>query len=202
MSYHKLRTAQSGFTLAELAIVMSLIGIVALGIYTFTISSSTNYLKLHSEGIRFSELSEKSQRVTKVIRGAGDITEAEHNSVTMYAYFSPADQYYSIVRYYLNVNKTQLLADVTPLTSNPPIGTPITSKKQTFVVMDDFYDDPALNTFEYLDSAGTAYSLPIGDLHTIKGMRVNLSTANNNSPNDTKTAMSIQVSLRNRKTNL
>lgn len=183
-------------------VVIVLIGIIGGAVYTFTISSGSNYLKLHADGMRFSELAEKSQRVTRVLRGAGDVIEANNDSLTAYAYFSPADQYYSIVRYYLTPDKTQLMADVTKLTSNPPIGTPIAGSKQTFVIMTNFYDDPALNTFEYLDSSGSAYPLPITDLHTIKGIRINFATASLTSPQTTKTSMAVQVSLRNKKTNL
>lgn len=201
MRFHN-RNRSEGFTLLEILIVLTLIGIVSVGVYSFTVTSGVNYLRMHEDGLRFSELSEKSQRISRVLRGGGDITEATNDAITIYAYFSPADQYYSLIRYYKDPTNTKIMADVTPMTSNPPIGTPITAQKVTYTILDDFYNDPASKTFEYLDSAGGVMALPIADNHTIKGLRVNLVTASPRSPATTKTAISTDVSLRNRKTNL
>jgi prepilin-type N-terminal cleavage/methylation domain-containing protein len=196
------KSNESGYTLVEILIVLSLISIVGLAVYNFTISSSVNYLKLHEDGLRFSELAEKSHRMVRVFRGGGDITEATNDSVTIYAYFSPQDEYYSIIRYYKDTTKTKIMADVTPLDANPPIGNPIVSKKVTYTILSDFYDDPTKKTFQYLDSAGGVMPLPISNLHTIKGMRVTLTTASQRNPEQTKNSMTSEVSLRNRKTNL
>lgn len=194
--------SQSGFTLVEVLIVLTLVSIVGLGIYNFTIASGVNYLKLHEDGIRFSDLSDKTQRISRVFRGAGDITEATNDTITLYAYFSPADQYYSLIRYYKDPTNTKIMADVTPMTSNPPVGTPITAQKKTYTILENFYNDPTVKTFEYLDSSGVAMTLPIADLHTVKGLRVTLTTASKRSPQTTKSSLSAEVSLRNRKTNL
>jgi prepilin-type N-terminal cleavage/methylation domain-containing protein len=202
LNSRNLRADNSGFSLIEMLIVLSLISIVGLGIYGFTVSSGVNYLNLHADGLRFSELSDKSQRVSRVLRGAGDITNATSDTITLYAYFSPADHYYSLITYYKDTANRKLMADVTPLDANPPIGQPINAKKLTFTIMEDFYTDPAVSTFQYLDSAGNAMPLPISDLHTVKGIRANLATASKSSPATTKSSISVQVSLRNRKTNL
>ena len=125
---------------------------------------------------------------------------ADDDEVTIYSYFFPTDTYVSLVHYYQNADSTILYADVTPMTSNPPIGTPINENKKTYTVINNLKLAPGVKLFEYLDSAGNALTLPISDLHTIKGVRVNLAVSNEASP--TNQIMTVQVSLRNRKTNL
>jgi hypothetical protein len=44
--------------------------------------------------------------------------------------------------------------------------------------------------------------MPISDLHTIKGIRINLTAQGNGQQNNGVQTVSTQVSLRNRKTNL
>jgi hypothetical protein len=88
------------------------------------------------------------------------------------------------------------------MTANPPGGTLITAQTHTVTIIENFYSSPSVNTFEYLDAGGATLTTPIADLHTIKGMRINLAvpiTLPSQSGNDTITS---QVSLRNRKTNL
>lgn len=119
----------------------------------------------------------------------------------MYSYFSPYDQYVSLIKYYPDNSGTKLLADVTRLTANPPIGTQIAGSLKTFTIIDNFYVPGGTNTFEYLNSAGGTLSLPITDLKTIKGIRINLADRPA-STNSQIVKMSVEVGLRNRKTNL
>ena len=61
-------------------------------------------------------------RVATVLRGATDINSAASADITLYSYFYPTDTYVSLVHYYLQTSGkvTQLMADVTPLSANPP----------------------------------------------------------------------------------
>lgn len=193
---------QRGFTLVETVVVLTLISIVSTIIFTFYTTSINQYFALQQDGMVFSDLAQQSQRVAMVLRGATDISAASADEMTLYAYFAPTDAYVSLVRYYLADSNTKLLADVTPLTANPPNGTLLTAQKKTYTIIDSYYKATGVPLFTYLDSAGAAYTLPIADLHTIKGIKVIL-VSPVKSPTVTGTdTFEVQVSLRNRKTNL
>ncbi|MFO0882088.1 MAG: prepilin-type N-terminal cleavage/methylation domain-containing protein [Candidatus Saccharimonadales bacterium] len=198
MSLHNNR---KGFTLVEVMISLVVGALVMIGIFSFFGSSINEYFKMQQESVAFADVAANSQRVAKVIRGTTDITSASNNSVTLYSYFSPYDQYVSLITYYPNNTNTKLLADVTKMTANPPTGTQISGSTQTFTIIDNFYLPNGTNTFEYLDSSGSTLSTPISDLRTIKGVRVNLADKPSGS-SGVVTKLSVQVSLRNRKTNL
>jgi len=180
---------------------MSVAAIVAIGVYSFFGSSMKEYFRLQEESLAFADVAANSQRIAAVFRGATDITAASNTSITMYSYFSPYDQYVSLIKYYPDNTGTKLMADVTRLNANPPIGTQIAGSLKTFTIIDKFYVPTGTNTFEYLDSSGGTLGMPVTDLKTIKGIRINLAdrpaTANSQI-----VKMSVEVGLRNRKTNL
>jgi prepilin-type N-terminal cleavage/methylation domain-containing protein len=196
------RKLQAGFSLVELMIVIVMVGVVSTTTYTFFLTSFNQYLALQTEGMVDADLAMQSQRIASVMRGITDITAATNADITLYAYFSPSDAYVSEIKYYKNGAGNKLLADVTPLTANPPAGTLITASKQTYTIVDPFITLSGVNTFEYLDSAGATLTVPIADLHTVKGVRVNLASPVKSPTSTGNSAMSVQVSLRNRKTNL
>jgi hypothetical protein len=184
-------------------IVFVVVGVISTAAYTFFNTSVSQYLSLQKDSLTFGDLATQSQRISNVVRGATDITLAENNELIVYAYFAPNDTYVSLLRYYKSVDGNTLLADLTPMTANPPVGTPITASKRTITILPNFKTVTGVNLFTYLDSVGSVIGTPISELHTIKGIRITLSvpsgpsgTANGN------TTISSQVSLRNRKTNL
>lgn len=166
---------------------------------TFFKSSLFNYLDLQKTASNFTDLASQSQRVARVVRGATDIIDPQNESLELYAYFYPTDTYVSKVKYYLNTPKTILYADVTPMTANPPTGTPITADKKTYTIIESYKSVSGVNLFSYINSANAVLTPPISDLNTIKTVRVNLSakTANNNAQ-----TINLEVNLRNKKTNL
>ncbi|MCA9330321.1 prepilin-type N-terminal cleavage/methylation domain-containing protein, partial [Candidatus Saccharibacteria bacterium] len=128
MLYRKeLSEAERGFTLVELLIGMTVLSVLSVIFLTFFVTTLRQYLGLQKDGTAFSDLTQQSQRITNVLRGATDVTEATNDSVTVYAYFFPNNNYVSIIRYYLNPTRTTLYADVTPMTANPPSGVPDTA---------------------------------------------------------------------------
>lgn len=202
--YHKLtivksKNSQQGFTLVELLITIVLTLILSTTFYTFFKTSLFSYLNLQKDASGLTDLAYQSQRVASVVRGATDITSESANDLVFYGYFYPTDAYVSIVHYYLNSPGTVLYADVTPMTSNPPIGTPITANKKTYKIIEPFKQTTGLPLFNYLDSSGAVLGLPINDEHTIKGIQVNLAVATSSGGNE---AINLNVSLRNRKYNL
>jgi prepilin-type N-terminal cleavage/methylation domain-containing protein len=196
------RNLQAGFTLVELLVVMLLAGIISTAAYTFFTTSVNQYLAMQQDGIVFGDLARGSQRIAQVVRGLTDITAASNDGITVYAYFYPSDAYVSLVNYYKNAAGTALYADVTPLTSNPPSGTLISASKKTYTILDPMFVNPSVITFVYQDSAGNVLPSPITDLHTIKEIQVNLAVPVKSPTATGNDAVSLLVSLRNRKTNL
>jgi len=197
--FHRNTRRQRGFTLVELMIIIVLTGIMVTTFFAFSNDSISQYLALQKDGTDFTDLSYQSQRIGNVLRGLTDITSESADEITCYAYFSPNDAYVSLIHYYKNAGNTQLLADVTPMTANPPIGTLITSQKRTYTIINNFYQASGVSTFVYLDDSGSPMTLPVADEHAIKGIQVNLAARGANNSDQT---LSVQVSLRNRKTNL
>ena len=186
---------QKGYTLIELLITITLIGIISIGLTSFAVSSLRKYLGLQKDATALSDISQQSQRVTNVLRGATDITSATDYSITVYAYFFPNNQYVSQITYYLNGSNTTLYADVTPMTANPPNGTLLTAQKKTYTVIPYFYQSSGIKLFEYLDANSNTISTPISDLKTIKGIRVNLKTPVDGLQANNYNTISTQVSL-------
>lgn len=203
MSHHKPASLHvaAGFTLVEVLITIVIIGIVSTAFFTFSNTSINQYLKLQQDGMEFSDLATQSQRVAQVVRSATDIISASANDLVIYAYFYPNDTYVSLVHYYKNVAGTTLFADVTPMTANPPTGTPVTSQLKTYTVISDFKTVSGINLFDYLDSSFSVLGTSISDLHTIKAVRINLAVPANSAGAGNAT-VTVDVSLRNRKTNL
>ena len=200
MSLRKL--ANDGFTIVELSMVMILIAIISTATYTFINTSTSQYLALQQDGIVFGDLAFQSQRIAQVVRGLTDISQASADEITMYAYFYPKDSYASLVRYYSDSTKTNFYADVTTMTANPPIGTPIASTKKTYTIISPFYAPTGISTFTYLDSFGANLAMPITDLHTIKEIKITLAFPVKAPVVKGNDSISLLVSLRNRKTNL
>lgn len=201
MLHRNTKLPQDGFTIAELTVVIVITSISAIVLYTLFNTSFLNYLGLQKESTSFNNVAQQSQRIATVVRSLTDIEAASSSDITFYAYFSPNDTYVSHVRYYVSGTKPSLLAEVTPMDGNPPSGNLLTAKQRDYTVIDDLGQTPT-NLFEYLDSAGTKLTVPIADLHTIKGITVNLSQDLGGSTAGNIYRSSLTVSLRNRKTNL
>jgi prepilin-type N-terminal cleavage/methylation domain-containing protein len=194
------RNKQAGFTLVELMVVIVLTSVMVIAIFTFYRTTLFSYFDLQKTASNFTDLAAQSQRVGKVVRGASGIITAEDNSAEMYAYFYPTDAYVSKIKYYLNASNTALMADVTPMTANPPIGTPITANKKTFTIIPKFKKVTNVNLFQYLNGAGTPIATPVTDMQTVKTIRINLA-AQTSSSSGAQT-MTLEVNLRNKKNNL
>jgi len=196
-----MRADSAGFTLVELLVGIMLMAIIGTTFLVFFKSSIFNYLNLQSDATNLTQINSQAMRVATVMRGATSINSAAANDISVYSYFYPSDTYVSLVHYYLQTSGTvtKVLADVTPMTANPPIGSLLMNKTKTYTIVDNFYQPSGGTLFTYLDSSGTALTLPISDLQTIKGIQVNLAAKGSNGSNQ---SLNVQVSLRNRKTNL
>lgn len=200
MSRNKLNSRESGFSIVELLVVISLIGIIFASFSSFFTNYLILYSKYQQDSLNFGEMAQQSQRIGQVLRGLTDIVSESANDITVYAYFAPSDNYVSQVHYYLDGTGKKLMVDITPMTANPPTGTLLTAQKKTYTIISNYYQAPGTNLFNYYDAGGTQLTLPISDEHSILQIQVNLAEpASHGSKNQN---LSITVSLRNRKTNL
>lgn len=173
---------------------------MSTAMFTFFKSSFFSYLDLQKTASNFTDLASQSHRIASVVRGSTDMISAENNSAEMYAYFYPTDSYVSVVRYYLNSTGKVLLADVTPMSANPPIGSPVTAKKKTYTIIPNFKQVTGVSLFQYINSASAVLTPPIAQLYTIKTVRINLGAATANTT--TNQVITVEINLRNKKTNL
>jgi prepilin-type N-terminal cleavage/methylation domain-containing protein len=194
-------TSQHGFTIVELLASMTLMAIIALIFLVFFKSVLFDYLNLQEDATSLTQLSSQEMRVATVLRGLTQITSAGNSSLTLYSYFYPSDTYESLVNYYLQTTNgtTELLANVTPMTANPPIGTPITAQEQTYTIISNYYQAAGSNLFTYFDGSSNTLTPPISDLETIKSVQISMATPLSNHGEQT---LQVRVSLRNMKTNL
>ena len=194
MYFHKV---QKGFTIVELVLVTAVTSIIMVLLYSVFVGSFNNYLAMQTDAVKFNDLSSQTQRIARILRGTTDVLQATPTSVTVYAYFSPRDNVVSKVRYY--VSGSQIKADITPMSSAPPIGTPQTAQMKTYVIVERI--DTSTNPFDYLDSAGNSLGT-VTNLRDVKGMEVTITVPATKLATVKPTTLQVRVSLRNRKTNL
>ena len=193
---------QAGFTVTEFIVVMMVSSLLLITLFVFTSSSITSFMQLQADGLARSKLAESSLRVTKVLRGTNYIENANADSITAYAYFAPDDVYTSKIRYYLNGANNALLADVTPMTADYPIGTLLTGQTKTVTVVNKFYKISGNPTFLYYDANYNQLTSPVTDVQSIKNITTQLYIKKYDSNANDYVSTSVSVSLRNRKYNL
>jgi hypothetical protein len=183
-------------------VVMLMSSILIITLFVFTSSTINSFLRIQAQGLANSKLADSSFRISRVLRSSNNIETANQFQFTAYAYFAPQDTYTSKISYYLNAGEDELLADVTPMTADYPIGTLITAQKKTVVVVDNFYKRNGFPAFKYYTSNFTELTSPVSDLQAIKNITINLYTKVYDSTASDYTSSSVSVNLRNRKTNL
>jgi prepilin-type N-terminal cleavage/methylation domain-containing protein len=199
MSYRK---DKRGLTLTELIVVMGIMSGLLVTVYVFTSSTISSFMQLQAEGLARSKLADGSFRLTKVLRGIDYIESANSDTITAYSYFAPNDQYTSKIRYYLNGPQDKLLAEVTPMTADYPIGTLLTAQTRTVTVIDNFVKLAGEPTFKYYDSVLNELTSPVSDASAIKNISVNLFVKRYKEVPTKYVSTDVMVNLRNRKTNL
>ncbi len=195
------RLDSKGFTLFELIVVMMVSSFLLISLFGFTSRSINSFMKMQAEGLARSKLADGVFRVSQVLRSSNFVEEANADSFTAYAYFAPQDLYTSKIRYYLSPSQDQLLADVTPMTADYPVGTLLTGQQRTVVVIDKFYKRTSYPTFQYFTSTNTELSAPVSNMDSIDNITVNLYTKVYQATDEYKSS-TLTVNMRNRKSNL
>ena len=195
--HRSLRREQAGFSLVELLITLTLAVLIGIIFFTFFHTSLLQYLNIQQNGNTATNLAGQENRVATVLRGTTSIVSASGNDLVLYSYFYPSDANVSLLHYY--VSNGQLLADLTPMSANPPTGIPLTANKKTYVIIPNLYQVSGGAIFSYNDSGGNALGTPVSDVNTVQTIQVNLAATLAGGGNE---AMNVQVNLRNRKTNL
>lgn len=193
---------ESGFTIIELLVVIISSSVLIATLFVFTSNTINGFMQLQAEGLAQSKLADASFRVTRVLRGANYIESASDDGISAYAYFSPQDAYTSKITYFLSADQSQLLAEVTPMTADYPIGSLLPDQKKTVVVVDGFNKLSGSPTFQYYTSTFSELNSPVTDLQSIKNITVNLYAKIYESNNNEYASSKVTVNLRNRKTNL
>ena len=196
-----LHNKSSGFTLLELIVTIALIGIFSTIFLIVFKSTLFSYLDLQKQASSFGQMSNEASRIATVLRGATSVRAAADNDLTVYAYFYPSDNYVSQVRYYVAATngQKQLIAELTPMTANPPVGTLDTAKSKRFIVIDNFYQPTGAKLFSYLNASNAVLTTPVTDMNTVKLIQIRLSSSVGDASSQD---MVLQVMLRNRKNNL
>lgn len=191
-------SSSAGFTLVELMVVIMVIGVLFATFAEFFNNNLILFFNQQQNSMNLTELQNESQRIGDVLRGTYDIISAQPNYLSVYAYFSPVDNYVSIVDYYLNSAGNQLLASVTPMTANPPIGTPITAETKVYTIISNYNSQNGMSLFTYYDANNNILTPPISDERSIINIGINLAEPIYRSQTQAQT-LNLYVTLRNRK---
>ena len=189
---------QSGFTLLEILIVITIMAIATGLVATFVGNSFNAYGFLQAKASTSSDANLELDRVSRVIRGATQVLNAGTNSLTVYAYFSPRDNAPDQVNYY--VSGTSFLAAVIPASGTAPNYTYNVANQQNYTLITHLTNGAQV-AFTYYDDQGNQLT---GAFSTIQVKQISIYLATNPYPNVLHVPVVIQTTdtLRNLKTNL
>jgi len=189
---------RAGFTLIEVTIAMLIFTMIIVLFGHILIDGLDNYQYLQYQATASQNLSNLLTRVSKVLRGSTQITDAETNTITVYAYFSPQDAVVDKVRYF--VSGTALEVGVTPPSGIAPNYTYPSANEVITVLSNNLTTSPS-PVFTYYDDSGAQLASGFS-LAQIKQVGIFLSV--NPSPHYLPRSVSTgtRVTLRNMKTNL
>lgn len=185
----------------ELVIALALLGLISTAFFTLFNSTFFGYLDLQKQASSTTQLSVQTARLSDVLRSLISIELAKDNELKIYAYFYPSDAYTSRIHYYLVTNGAyrQLKADLTPMDGNPPTGQLLTNQTKTYSLVDNYYLPAGKTLFTYYNGFNAQLTTPITDFGAVKSIAIQLAAKNDGHPDE---QMNLQVTLRNRKTNL
>lgn len=179
-----------------IAVVLTALMVIIL--WNFLLTQLTSYTNLEAQSTESASLASLMDRTSRVVRGTTGVVIAQNTTLTVYAYFSPADQVVDKVRYFIAASSLEV--GVISPTGNPPNYTYDPANEKVTVLTNNLkLGNQAL--FSYYDDAGNqlAAGFSIAQVHQIGVfLAVNQNPHNQSQP----FGLSTIVTLRNLKTNL
>ena len=192
------RLGQSGYSLVELLVVITITSMIAVPLVVFSYKGLTSYEFLQAQSNTSTELSTLSQRMGKVIRGTTLIVDAQANTLTIFGYFSPQDTIVKKIRYF--ISGSNLKIGVTPPTGTAPNYTYLASDEVVTTTRVDL-SMGSTPMFTYYDDTGA--QLPNGFANTqVKQIGLYVAANPRTKQLSVPISLSTRVTLRNFKTNL
>lgn len=193
-----MRRNESGYSLIELLIVMTLTTMVAVPLVVFSYKGLTSYEFLQAQSNTSGELNTLVNRIGKVVRGTTSVIDAQDNTLTIYGYFSPQDTTVKKIRYF--INGSNLNIGVTPPTGTAPNYTYLSANE---VVTTSRIDLAMGGTpmFTYYDDTGTKLAAGFA-VSQIKAVGIYVAANPRTKQLSVPIAVTSRVTLRNFKTNL
>jgi type II secretory pathway pseudopilin PulG len=192
------RNNEHGFTFLELLIVMSIIMIAVSILGRFMLDSLDSYRYATGQVNSSTDVLTLIDRISKVVRGTTDVVDAQTNTLTVYAYFSPNDTVVDKVRYF--VSGTTLQVGVTPPTGTAPTYTYDPANEKITTLLTYLTTSPS-PVFTYYDDAGNQLSGAFA-VSQIKQIGIFISANPDPKHLPVNISTSTRVTLRNKKTNL
>ncbi len=189
---------QSGFTLIEVILSMAVFGMILILLGRVTAAGLTKYQYLQYQANGAADLGTLLDRAARVLRGATQVVDAQTNSVTVYAYFSPQDAVVKKVRYFTTGNT--LKAGVTPPSGSAPNYTYNPANEVITTLTNNLTTSPN-PIFTYYDATGAqlANGFSLAQVKQI-GIYLSINPSPRYLPKSLQTGT--RVTLRNVKTNL
>ena len=189
----------NGFTIAELMMVVIITSVAVVVFNSFFNDSLQSYLNLQNNTVNTNTVSGALQRSSRVIRGMSTIVDAQTNTLTGFAYFTPRDNTLSKVRYYYESNTDSFKVGVIPATGSAPNYTYDSDDEIISTIADNINGTSSI--FTYLDGTNTPQNFTADTFKDIRSIKISL-TGSTEGAQQTSVNLSTTVSLRNRKTNL
>lgn len=191
------RKKESGMTIIELLVTMVMIAILSPLILGFFWSAVNNFLKIQTTAALVSKETQALTRIEQVLRGGTQITNATATSLTIYAYFSPADSTLSQVTYTYDAPSSTIKVDQIPASGTAPNYTYNQSDKKTITILSGVKLKNSLFTYE--DAIGGTGPFDNSTYQNIK--MINIDIYGTVAGNTATTQVKSSVLLRNRRVN-
>lgn len=188
---------EEGVTLVELIVVIVMLAIISPLVMWFFWATINNFIRVQSANLLVSNETRALSRMEQVIRSGTQIDNASATSLTIYAYFSPADSTLSKVTYTYNASQKLVTVERIPATGTAPNYTYNVANKVTSTILSGV--TLKNNLFSYEDASGGTGPFDSSTFQNIKIVTIDIYGVlkGNTAPTEVKSS----VLIRNRRGN-